>query len=316
MMRHRCLVAVVSLALVAHPLEARADHDEASAEALFDESIALMKAGDYVAACPKLAESQRLDPAPGTLVYLGDCLEKTGRVASAWRAFREAVVLAQTAKQPARVELARARAAGLEGKLPKLRFSPGPDERVTALRLDDAPVARSAWSSELPVDPGKHRVEVERAGRTREIAIEIAVGERVVVALPRMEDEAPSVLAAPATPPATPTTHAQPEPNARRTWQRPLALGVGAVGVVGLVVGSVFGLRSFDAWGEAEPLCPDDRCSARGFARSEDARSAAAVSTVAFTAGAVLLVAGAAMYLLAPRRPSSAARGFVMRGSF
>jgi len=54
-----------------------------------------MKQGDYAAACPKLEESQRLDPALGTLLNLADCREQEGNVATAWSLFRDAESLAR-----------------------------------------------------------------------------------------------------------------------------------------------------------------------------------------------------------------------------
>src|SRR5450755_3617279 len=71
---------------------ARADaHDPAAAEALFRDGRAAAQRGDWETACPKLRESQRLDPAAGTLLNLADCEEHRGKVATAWQLFRQVV---------------------------------------------------------------------------------------------------------------------------------------------------------------------------------------------------------------------------------
>ena len=53
--------------------------DAATAEALFREGRTLMDAGNYTAACPKLAESYAQDAATGTLLALGMCQERASR---------------------------------------------------------------------------------------------------------------------------------------------------------------------------------------------------------------------------------------------
>lgn len=83
-----------ALALLLQSGFALADgRDPAAADALFRDARALMKKRDFVAACPKLAESQRLDPAAGTLINLGECREKVGQLADALQAYRDALDL-------------------------------------------------------------------------------------------------------------------------------------------------------------------------------------------------------------------------------
>src|SRR4051812_28534695 len=85
--------------------------DSISAEALFAAGREAAQRGDYRQACDKFAESQRLDPAPGTLINLGDCNEHLGLLASAWRYYREA---ADRLPGDKRVAGLRARVAAIE----------------------------------------------------------------------------------------------------------------------------------------------------------------------------------------------------------
>src|ERR1051325_3142120 len=81
--------------------------DAAAAEALFDEGKALYAKGDYQAACPKLAESYRLDPGTGALFALALCHERAGKPASAWVEFMEAAGRANTEHNAERETSAR-----------------------------------------------------------------------------------------------------------------------------------------------------------------------------------------------------------------
>ena len=57
--------------------------DKAAAEGLFDQGRASMQEGDFAKACGLLERSQHIDPGVGTLLYLAECYEKSGRTASA-----------------------------------------------------------------------------------------------------------------------------------------------------------------------------------------------------------------------------------------
>src|SRR5882724_4165659 len=99
-----CVVAsVASVASVANAEE----RDPAAAQALFDEGRALMKTQRFAEACPKLKESQRLDPGIGTQFRLADCYEQQGKIASAWAAFLEVASLAAASDQKEREKAAR-----------------------------------------------------------------------------------------------------------------------------------------------------------------------------------------------------------------
>ncbi len=113
---------LLALGLALAPAVARAQSasDQAAATALFKQGRDLMAAGKYADACPKLAESQRLDPGAGTLLNLATCYEKNGQLASAWTTYQDAASAAQKAGEGERVKAARAKVAALEPTLPTL----------------------------------------------------------------------------------------------------------------------------------------------------------------------------------------------------
>src|SRR5688572_3592069 len=89
----------------------------ATAEALFREGTALLDEKKFAEACPKLAESHRLDPATGTLLALAFCHEGEGRLASAWAEFAEVAGRAREEGRTDRELVAREHAANLEPRL-------------------------------------------------------------------------------------------------------------------------------------------------------------------------------------------------------
>jgi thioredoxin-like negative regulator of GroEL len=112
--------------------QTKSGSNRAAAEALFNQGRDLMTAGKFVEACPKFEASQQLDPGLGTMLNLAECYEKTGRTASAWAEYREAIPLARAAGSKARQDLAVERAKALEERLSTLTIRAIAGERKTA----------------------------------------------------------------------------------------------------------------------------------------------------------------------------------------
>jgi hypothetical protein len=83
-----------------------------------------------------------------------------------------------------------------------------------------------------------------------------------------------------------------------------VGLVVGAVGLVGVGVGALFGLQAKSTYDDsnADGHClPDNRCDATGKSLRSDAETQALIATIAVGAGAAALVTGGVLLLTAPK---------------
>ncbi len=311
-MRGAMLGAVVTIAGAATTAHAQSSGDQAAAEALFKQGRDLMASGHLAEACPKLAESQRLDPGTGTLLNLATCYERNGQVASAWVTYKEAATAAQNTEQPERAQLARRKAAELEPKLSMLTIvvPAAADRPDLQIRRDGQIIGRPGWGVPIPVDPGVHTIEAAAAGRKPwqgQASVEGAAAQASVEvpALAEVANEASPPSAPPPAEPAAPAA-VSPAPTAApsappSSAQRTIGLVIGGVGVAGLIVGTTFGLIARSDNNDAKPQCPtDSTCTPDGYASTTSALHAATASTVAFIAGGALTAAGLVLWLTAP----------------
>lgn len=305
MNRAESLIALLPLVafLAVSPTPAWAQSDtKAASVAAFDDAQRLMAEARVADACVKFAESERLDPQLGTLLHLADCLEKNGRTASAWSAFREAAERAAQRQDP-RQQLAEERARTLQPGLSKLQINvpASLDPATVQIERDKVAVGHALWGVATPIDPGPHTIVVTASGRRpwKTIAVVGADGSTAVVDVPELETEG-------VTPPRLPKTHPAPSPPKRREegdpapnpprWTAFTAFGVGAAGVV---VGTIFGLSSKSKRDEAERVCPGNVCAdSRGVDLADDAIFAGNVSTAAFVIGGVGLAAGTTLWIV------------------
>ncbi|MRG95859.1 tetratricopeptide repeat protein [Polyangium spumosum] len=311
--------------------------DAAAAEHLFQEALALMAKGDYEQACPRLAESHKLDSGIGTLLYLGDCQEKLGKTASAWATFREAASAARRAGQPEREKVGRERADALESVVSRLVIEVPAElpREGLVLRRDKQEVSAVLWNTAVPIDPGTYTIEATAPGKvpfSATVVIERGGGTKTV-AVPPLEDvkivAAPAPLEVAKAPPPPPPPPPSPP---RRKWPDPLGIaGIAAAGAgfVTMGVSLGVGLAARARFDESAPYCDATYCDREGVAIRKDALDMARVGTGVFVPGAIFASVGTMLFVisLATRQPSDASGktsaaltlgpgGLSVRGSF
>jgi len=246
-----------------------------------------MAADRYAEACPKLAESQRLDPATGTLLNLAVCHEKQGKTATAWAEYNDVAAASRMQGNAERQRIAAQRISELEPKLCRLYIvSSSAQNRGLIVRLDGVELGSAALGTAMPVDPGIHDVEV-MAQQRKVWAGQVTVsgeGSTGVVVVAVDEPILPS--AAPAAVDGT----ARADAGRKRILYVAAATGIAALGV-----GTYFGLRAKAEWDERNELCTGNSCRAEAVGAADRARALALGADGAFAVALTGL--GIAAYL-------------------
>ncbi|HEY3595724.1 MAG TPA: hypothetical protein VGL13_17680 [Polyangiaceae bacterium] len=273
--------------------------DAVRAQALFDEARKLMNGGDFGAACPKFAESQALDPAPGTALNLANCYEKAGKLASAWATYRTAEAAASSSKQKDRATFAKKKAASLEPKLSHLTITVTGSSTVTVqIQLDDQPVLPPEWGMSVPRDGGSYTVSATAPDKqTWTSHIELKPSEQnLVIEVPALPDApAPEPVVVAKTPVvASEPTPVVPPSSAPGKTQRTTGYVVGGLGIAGLGTAGVMGLIARSQYVKSQTSVHVAADSSKAFKLGNEA-------TVVGAVGGALLATGVVLWLTAPR---------------
>jgi len=303
-----CSTALVVLAHTTPVAAQTASPNSVTAETLFNEGRQLMQKRDYAAACPKLAESQRLEPAPGTLINLAECLERNGQTASAWVAFRSAAQLRRARGDTSAAQSLEVHATELESQLFRHTTVVPDASKIEGLviRRDGMPVTPAEWGVSIPLDPGAHTLAASAPGHKEWTTTIVArAGRGVVQTTVPVLEVLPSATK-PAAPPADPGT-ARPDHG---STMRTVGFVVAGVGLAGLATGVVFGLNAKSRWNEARDRCSNfenDECTdPEAVSIGKTASTSATASTLAFIGGGTALAVGTILVLVAPRAARAA----------
>jgi hypothetical protein len=235
------LLAALAASTWAAPARAQAGN-AALAESLFREGKRLSNERKFAEACPKFAESYKLDPGLGTLLNLAICHESEGKPATAWAEFSEASSRARREGDNDRAQLADEHVRALEPKLAHVSIALAPGAAVPGLviKFDSRDLASAALGLPIAVDPGKHVLEASAPGKetSTQTFDTPSTPTRLALTVPVLKDSAsaPAAAAVPAS--VTPATAAPPEAPSSGSGSNTGAIVSGAV-TGAFLVGSV-----------------------------------------------------------------------------
>lgn len=310
------VVAIAALMLSGSGVYAGSAEDKAAADALFRAGRALVKQGKFAEACPKLEASQKLDPATGTLLALGDCYESNGQTASAWTTFNDARAMARKANDTKRADEAERRAGLLEPNLAKILIDVPQDTRGSGVevRRNGKLVEPAIYGLEVAIDPGKQIIDATAPGQqvwTTEVIIE-PKAPLTTIRIPSLVDMKPAVTEY-VPPKLPPPARVDPAPPADKPvssgmgTQKTVGLVVGGVGLAGIVVGSVFGVKALGNARDVQANCVENASSQwtcptqADLERFDEGQTAATIANLGIGLGAAALVTGVVVFALAPK---------------
>jgi hypothetical protein len=204
---------------------------------------------------------------------------------TAYKTFVEAEEEARGAGDD-REDKARRAARALEPRLRRMFVRGG-----GAVRLDGVELSASERAQPIVVDPGRHSLQADyhhRAPVIRTVEV-LEPGKTLVVELPHDAAPEPSVVLSP-----------EPdEPEQGLGAQRIAAISSGALGVVGLAVGTALALVAKNRYDGA--ACTEDGlCTSDGLAERDAAIDLANGATGGFVVGGALGAVGIVLWFTAP----------------
>ncbi len=288
------LALLCSLAATARVSAAQPTANKAAlAETLFREGRKLMTAGKFREACPKLAESQRIDPQIGTLINLAACHDGEGKTATAWAEYTDAATQATRAGRADHESVARRKGGEIQARLSRIVLAAGRPTAGLVVTLDGERLGNGVLGTPLPVDPGAHAIKAEAPGRVPwSTTVDVRPGPATqTVSLPDLALAPALAATGPVESAPVPVSDRIAEPTTPSRSVSPLAWVSGGLALTGIGLGTYFGLRAFSKNDAASMACKNDICDAAGMELDSQGRTAATVSTVAFAFAAASALA-------------------------
>jgi hypothetical protein len=294
-----CLIGLSAGGAQAAPVD---EASRATARKLGYSGVEAYQAGDFSAASDKLERAYHVLRVPSVGLWSARALAKLGKLVEASERYMEVQQLSgstgnEEVQKGALTDVATDLAV-LTPRIPHVTVQvQGAAAAEVSVLVDGTPIAPDLIGEARPVNPGRHQIEGTRGSEHAVVDVTLGEGE-----------QKPALLRfgvpVQASPPALIDDRTQlqsPTPSKLGT-QRTLALVAGGIGVVGVGIGTLFGLKSKSSHDEAAKYCAGAICTdPRGVTAGNDAHAAGNVSTIAMIVGAAGLAGGVVLWLSAPK---------------
>jgi hypothetical protein len=325
--RHRrswSLVACVAIsggmAQFAMQRSLRAEEDSATetaaARALAVEGLKLAQAGKCDEAAPKLEHAEKLHHSAIVLSRLGECNVSLGKLVEGTeqlrKVLREPLPANPTPALSKAYEHAQSALDTAKPRIAALTISLGKaapaDMRLT---VDGQAVPASLVDTELPADPGEHTVEASAPGYLKAsahvslgsadkktVSLKLEVDPNAPVAAPHASDAQPSgaVAARPGVDAPVADASSVAPPASHEAPSHAAAYVAWGMGVVGVGVGSAFGLIAMKDKHDIVSRCGSNSCTPDSSGSLDSAKRSGNISTIAFGVGGAGLILGTVLY--------------------
>ncbi len=206
------------------------------------------------------------------------------------------------------------RVTELNEQIPTIFFgakdASGADLSAVKVTMDGEVLTERLEGTPLSINPGEHTFTFEAAGLppvTRVFLIQQGQKDRRETVAFAAATAAPKQAPTPQTVSGTPPPAMPEEKGPGMGTQKVLAIVTGSVGVVGLGLGTAFGVMAMSKKSDAQNACPANPCPTQdGVNKWSSAGSSATISTIGFIVGGVGIAGAAVLWFTAPRSSSGA----------
>lgn len=303
----RATIWLLLVTLLSPPLGAVAragepeDPSVVEARKLFEQGIHQEEAGDWAGALVTFRKVALVRANHIVRFHLGLCLEQTGKLVAARDEFVVARGLAEkegTSDAKKTVAATTKHITALDARIPRLRVA-RPSTPDATLSLDGTLVGTAVFDTQIPVDPGPHRVDVQAPGH-RPFRADVVAKDGDTTPI----EVTPVLAPLPVAPPPR-KDDATATPPSRLPW---VVVGVGVVGLAG--AGVSFALRS-RALADVDATCGPGRvdCDPALSDTAARGKTYTLVGNVLLGVGATATLVGLGWWLLQPSPRATVAIG-------